>query len=892
MGEVWEARDTRLGRAVAIKLLPAELAARPDRLDRFRREARALASIAHPNIVSIHGLEEDGGRPFLIMERLAGRTLDTVIPRAGLPLADLLELALPICDALAAAHEAGVVHRDLKPGNVMVTDEGRVKLLDFGLAKLTEPMMEGGEEAAGGQATVALTGEEAVIGTASYMAPEQLQGLEVDARSDLFSLGVVLFEMASGRRPFEGGSPLAIASSILKDPAPALADRRPGLPRQLGRIIAACLEKEPGRRVQSAREVRNQLGVLQREQEAGAPAAPTRRLAVAGAATLLLAAAGTAVWLVRSGRAASPVAAAAAEAAAVPRLAVLPFENLGTAADLYFADGMTEELTGRLASLGGIAVLSRTSSMQYRDSELTAAALGEELGVDFLLEGSVRWQHGDQDGSRVRVTAQLIRVADDSHLWADSYDAVLADVFAVQSSIALQVSDRLGLVLQEPELASLATRPTTDLEAYDAFLRANDYLARGQEANDEDSVRFAIGMYDEALARDPGFALARGQQAAAHAWLYFWYFDHGSGRLEAARAAALQALAVDADLTPARYALGLIHLAEGELDEAEAELVRVLAASPSHADAHEAMAHVFAGAARWEEASAMAERAMELSPRTARLACQAGGLNIPLRDWAKATAYHDRARRLAPDRPCHHYCQLEVALNRTASSAEARALLADLPSGVPVDGIPSLRYLSIETDLREGAYEPALARLAAAPEPTLRAPWFYVPTALTRGRLLGFLGRDEEAARAFETARSALEAVVRERPADWRPRISLALALAGLGRAEEALREAGAAEERLAGGRENVSYLLRDLAEIHVLLGNAGQALDLLEYLASTPSFFSAERLRADPSFAALAGQPRFDTLSTVIDRPQLLANLELHATGAAPTPHHGGPGS
>ncbi|MGB5657876.1 MAG: serine/threonine-protein kinase, partial [Thermoanaerobaculia bacterium] len=450
MGEVYLAADTTLKRKVALKVLPPDLASSQDRLERFQREAEALAALDHPNIVTIHTVEEAEGTRFLTMQLVDGKPLSELIPPNGMALAQIFKIATPLADALASAHEKGIIHRDLKPANVMVTTEGRVKVLDFGLAKLShDPSLVSTQ-----LATEPLTQDGLILGTMPYMSPEQLQGKELDGRSDVFSLGVMLYEMATGERPFKGDTSATLIMSIGRDTAPEVDTVRGELPHHLGRVIGRCLEKDPNKRFQTIKDVRNEFAALKRETASSVTSAsridvplvePRKRVwwvavVVAG---LVVAALGS--WLlvrepepgaqtsgvvrtedVAETQAASTDATEAATGSDRKMIVVLPFENLGSSEDDYFAAGMTEEITSRLAMVSEMGVISRKSAVRYADTDKSMQEIGAELGVDYVLEGTVRWAK-EGDSSRVRITPQLIQVSDDTHLWADTYDRVIQD---------------------------------------------------------------------------------------------------------------------------------------------------------------------------------------------------------------------------------------------------------------------------------------------------------------------------------------------------------------------------------------------------------------------------------------------------------------------------------
>jgi serine/threonine protein kinase/tetratricopeptide (TPR) repeat protein len=585
MGEVWRARDPRLGRDVAIKVLPVDVAGRADRLSRFEREARSVATLNHPNIVTLHSIEEAGGTHFLTMELVEGEPLDRLVAPGGLPLARVLELALPLADALAAAHDKGVVHRDLKPANVMVTKDGRLKVLDFGLAKLAAAE-------AGPDATVAPTMESPistigqVMGTVPYMAPEQIRGEEVDARTDLFAFGVVLYELATGRRPFGGATGADISSAILRDvPAPP-TEVRPDLPGDLDRIVGRCLEKDPRERFQRALDVRLDLRALQRTLERTAS------------------------------RAKATAKPAPADGASI---AVLPFVNRSREADdEYFSDGLADELLNVLAKIRGLRVAARTSSFHFKGKDPTIAEVGSALNVKAVLEGSVR-----KAGNRVRITVQLVNVADGFHLWSETYDRTLEDIFAVQDDIAQSVVKELRSTLlgEEPdsevsgevraEVAQAAKGRSADPEAHRLFLHGR-HLA---ERLTVEGLKTGVAYLKQALERDPDYALAwaaLSRATALEAALGSATVPEGNER---AREAALKALALEPDLAEGHLALGQIQMwYDWDWKAAEASLKRALALAPGNVEAWDLSGLLAYDFGRLDEAIELEQRAVGLDP--------------------------------------------------------------------------------------------------------------------------------------------------------------------------------------------------------------------------------------------------------------------------------------
>ena len=502
MGEVYRARDARLQRDVAIKTVAARAVTDPAFLARFDREARAVAALSHPNILSIHDVGTHDGIPYVAVELLEGATLRSLIGSSTLPLAMVVDYSVQIGSGLAAAHERGIVHRDLKPENVFVTRDGRVKLLDFGLA--TEPDALSGNDAT----RLGQTEQGMVLGTAGYMSPEQARGERTDARADIFAFGCVLYEMLAGRAAFSGDSRIETLHAVLKDHPADLATLRPDVPPTLERVVRRCLEKTPERRFQSARDLVFALETLTHASHAprsGAappvPPARTTRLAVIQVLVIVvLLGAGVVAWKVsRAGRTAEPTPAAAVAEDRRRLLAVLPFENISRDRDAYFAAGMTEEITSRLSQLSALRVVGRTAVAQFKDPRSQLPTMAKELGIGSVVTGTVR-----EDGGRVRVNVELVDAQSGQVLWSDQYDREGMDVFAAQSDIALHVSEALKASVTLEEQARLGKRPTSSLAAYELFIRARTPPGK----TSEERRNAAIDLLQQAVTIDPRFAQA------------------------------------------------------------------------------------------------------------------------------------------------------------------------------------------------------------------------------------------------------------------------------------------------------------------------------------------------------------------------------------------------
>jgi serine/threonine-protein kinase len=595
MGEVYRARDAKLDRDVALKVLPPHLARDPEALERFEREAKTIAALSHPNILSIFDFGEERGIAYAVTELLEGETVRSRLAAGALPSRKAVEIAVGMAHGLAAAHEKGIVHRDLKPENVFVTRDGRVKLLDFGLARIL-PFTTGEGSAA---ATAGLTEPGAILGTVGYMSPEQVRGGSASPRSDIFSFGAVFYEMLTGRRAFQRESGVETMMAILHEEPPELREGSRTLPVELTEIVVHCLEKKPDERFQSARDLAFALRFGERDESSA-----SRRAALAEAG---------------------------------PSIAVLPFRNMSSDREAeYFCDGVTEEILNVLAQIPGLSVAARTSSFAYKGKDTDVRQIGRELGVRTVLEGSLR-----QVGQRLRVNVQLVDVASGYQLWSERYDREMQDVFAVQDEIARAIAETLKVRLLPAAGEPIVAPATENVEAYDCYLKGRYFWARRQ-------LHEAIEQFDAAVSKDPDYVAAWTGIAESYA---VWGFYGGIPTWEAfarSRSAAERAQALAPE--GAHLSLGIIeHYYGWDLAREERELRLAIDQNPRSFEGYFWLSLCFGVIGRFEEALVLARRGVEAEPRSANAQAAVGWAYFGVGRYEEARLEFSHATALDPE---------------------------------------------------------------------------------------------------------------------------------------------------------------------------------------------------------------------------------------------------
>jgi serine/threonine protein kinase/Flp pilus assembly protein TadD len=652
MGVIYSAEDSRLGRNVALKFLH-EGARDPAALERLRREARASSSLNHPHICTIYDIGEFEGEYFIAMEALEGQTLRERIAGKPLPLELLSEWGIQVADALEAAHIEGIIHRDIKPSNIFITNRGQAKILDFGLAKRTQRKIAEPARAAN-ESTLSLREEHLTspgeaIGTVAYMSPEQARGEELDSRTDVFSLGCVLYEMATGQPPFTGSTSALVFDGILNQVPTPPSRRNPEIPAEVERIIHKALEKDREVRCQTAAELRADLKRLKRDTDSAKAAsarhevpdrpARSRRWVAVLAGSLL------AILLVAVGLNLEKIRGwlhGTVEGPRIGSLAVLPLENLSRDPEQeYFAEGMTDELITDLAKISAIRVISRTSVMQYKGTQKSVGQIAKELGVDAVIEGTVL-----RSGNRVRITAQLVAASAERHIWAESYERNLSDVLLLQNEVARTIAQQIRVQLTPQQQAQFATNRPLQPEAHEAFLKGKYFANRLSP----DGIDKAIHYFNEAINADPTYGLAYAEMAETYCWATAYQLLPAQEGLAKAKSAALHAIEIDATLGEAHNALAWVkYVHDWDFSGAEEEFKQAIHLSPGNANAHLWYGNYLAQAGRFDESIAEMNTVQSLDPLSPVLVSLIATPLLGSRQYDKAIEQLHKAQELDPN---------------------------------------------------------------------------------------------------------------------------------------------------------------------------------------------------------------------------------------------------
>ena len=855
MGKVYKALDKEIEEKVALKLLNPDIVADSKTIERFRNELKTARQISHKNVCRMYHFGKDEGVYYITMEYVRGEDLKSMIRMMGrLSPGQAVSIARQVCEGLAEAHRLGVIHRDLKPQNVMIDRDGNVKIMDFGIARSLKAK--------------GITGAGIMIGTPEYMSPEQVEGKDADERSDIYALGIVLYEMLTGKVPFEGETPLSVAlkqkTEIPENPKAINTQ----ITEDLSRLILLCLEKEKEKRYQRIGELIAEFDRIEKGIPAGEKVLPQRKpltskeltvkpkkrwRAIAAVAIIGVAAVAALLYFGR-GR---PIPTAEKN-----KLVVLPFENLGAPEDEYFADGISDEINARLAGIAKLGVIARNSAVQYKKSNKSIKQIGEELGVGYVLSGTVRWQKSEGGAGQVRVTPTLIRASDSTQIWANVYDQKIAEIFQVQSDIAEKVVGEMGVALGEPEKQSLEAKPTENMEAYDFYLRGSDFTYRG--GDDQEDLDSAIEMFEKAVTLDPNFFQALAMLSRTHSLYYWYFFDRGEERVAKAKQAADKTFELNPDAAETQMALGYyFYHCKLDYEQALKHFSMALKKQPKNAMILEGIGYVKRRQGKLNETIACLRQVLEIDPRNASVAFNLGETYALVRNYKEAERYYSRALFLSPDYRRAVSWKVRLYLNWQGDTQKARQVLEEASKvlGPREDNLIAYHWILVE--IYEGRYQDALNRLSSTPFDALEDQFYFVPKPLLFAQIYGLMNEKDKERKYYDAARIYLENRVKTQPDDSRFWSALGIAYAGLEHRAEAIKTAERAVELLPISKEAYrgTFRARDLAQVYVMIGDYDKAFDQIEYLLSVPGELSVALLKIDPVWAPLRSLPRFQKL-------------------------------
>jgi TolB-like protein/Flp pilus assembly protein TadD len=804
-GAIYLAEDSELGRRVILEFLSKQLASDTEALDRFRRQAQAVGALDHPNLVTVYEIGTHEGVPFIAMEYVRGQTLADSLAHETTPPHEAIDIAIQLCDGLSAAHREGVFFRDIRPEKILIGEGGRIRIADIGqTAEDRSPVVS--------------------LETRSLIDSGLTRGAGEVERSSVRSVGRLLQKLDTENR-FEEIVSRAVSDSHA-DPYRSVETLAEDLQDTRDRLFGTAHKTTTARRF----------------------------LWPAVAAVLIVVAA--LVFLALRNQPDRGTTPAAPE----PQrriIAVLPFENLGDAEDEYFADGITDEITSRLALVQGLGVISRTSARVYKGTQRSVREIGAELNADYVLEGTIRWDRSRGEG-RVRITPQLIQVSDDTHVWSRNYEREMTEIFSVQSEIASQIAEALDVKLLANERQALAVQPTDNIDAYQAYLQGMKLL-RAPDFSRE-SFELGLQMFSRAVELDPQFALAHARLSSMHSRMVHFGYDRSEHRLALAVGAANRALELQPDLAEAHLALGLYHYwGRRDYDRALASLEAARERAPGNSEIPLATAYVIRRQGDLEGAIELFERDLELSPLDPNAVVGLGETYGTLRRYAEAERAFKRGIALAPDN-AYPYTELALLYLRGRGDTEtARDYLDQMPS---VAGTESCR-VGFFVELMGRRYEAALERLESCPDRVLEAGAFFIPIPMYEGMTLRLMGDEARATAAFEQATAVLEERLAQYPQDHRIHSALGQVYAALGRGEDAIRHGRRAVELYPLSKDALEapVLMTDLALTYTLVGDHDAAIEQLDEVLSIPSILSTAWLEKDPQWDPLREHPGYAAL-------------------------------
>ncbi len=850
MGKVYKAQDTDLKEKVAIKLLRSEIAADKKTIERFRNELKFARKIRHKNVCQMYDLNREEGMHYITMEYVHGEDLKRLIRKMGqMSAGQVISIAMQVCEGMAEAHRLGVVHRDLKPQNIMIDEEGNARIMDFGIARSVKGK--------------SITGAGVMIGSPEYMSPEQVEGKESDQRSDIYSLGVILYEMVTGRVPFEGDTPFTIGVKHKSEAPRNPKELNSQIPDDLSRAILRCMEKDKEQRYQSSRELRSELENIEKGVPTTEKIIPKRKSITSkeitvtfGLKKLLIPAlvvVGLIVVAVVILLLFSPKETVA-PLTEKPSIAVLPFVDLSPEKNQeYFCDGMTTEIIAKLFRLQGWKVSPRTAVMRYKNTEKDIKTIGLELDVTAILEGSVQKEKDD-----IRIIATLINATDSSQLWSDTFDQKLTSVFMIQDEIAEHIASVLLRKLTPKEKEQVQEKLTDNIEAYDLYLRGNDYFNRSFTEKD---FRIALQMYEKAIDQDPMFTHAYAMLSIIHSRMYFYYYDRTEECLIKAKKALDKALQLKPEIPESLMAQGYYYyFGHLEYEKALDQFETALKLQPNNIELLGAVGFVKRRQGKLEQALSYLKKAYDLDPGSARFARHIGLTYRSMKHYDQAENYYDHTIAISPDIPSPYIDKARIYILRDGNTKKAKTILEEASQNYGFDF--TLRLAKM--DILEGEYQNALDKLSAATFEFRDGQTYVVTKAQQLAEIYGYMNETSLQQKNYEIARKILEARIQEQPDDDRLHSALGLVYAGQGRKEDAIREGKLATELLSVTKMAYGSGPRrvwDMARIYVMVGEYEHAIDQIDLLFTLPRMTSVHELRLGPIWKPLWGIPRFNKL-------------------------------
>jgi serine/threonine protein kinase/tetratricopeptide (TPR) repeat protein len=848
MGKVYKANDTDIKEKVAIKLIKPEISTDKKTIERFQNELKFARKIRHKNVCQMFDLNREEGTYYITMEYVEGENLKNMIRMSGkLGIGTAISVAKQVCEGLVEAHKLGVVHRDLKPSNIMIDREGIVRIMDFGIAR---SLKEKG-----------ITGAGVMIGTPEYMSPEQVESKETDHRSDIYSLGIILYEMVIGRVPFEGDTPLSVAVKHKTEAPQDPKELNSQISEDLSKVILRCMEKDKEKRYQSADELRSELeniekGIPTTEQIVPKSKPITsqevtvtfkKRWALVAIPMVIILAAALAFLLFNKGKEPPPQRN--------PKIIVLPFENLGTADDEYFATGIAEGIRYRLSVLHDLDVISGDTANSYKNTGKTTKQIREETNTDYILRGTVQWDKKEGGISRVRIRPSLIQTIDDTQKWSDEIDRDVRDIFTVESEIAEQVTGQLELILKPKEIQAIEVRPTGNDKAYQAYLRGIDYF--GNSILQED-LQLAIQMFELAVELDPEFARAYGYLSKVHSYMYHQGYDRTEDRKLMAKEAVDRMLDLEPDLPETHSALGTFYYwCSRDYDRALDELSIAEKGLPNDAGIKAMIGYIRRRQGDFYESINLLKKSLELDPQDLDVAFNIGDTYLALRNYPEAEHYFEKAISLDPMEVRGY---IFLALTYWLWSGESRRG-GEIIERMPHYDDPLVDYARYYNEMGKGDYPAALEILSKSTFEIMPTEMGFFTKAELEGDAYTAMGEMALARVSYNSARLLLEAEVKKSPLDPRIHSSLGLVYAALGRKDDAIHEGSKAMEIYPVSLDALTgpAFVRNFAVILVRVEEYEKALDQIDYLLSIPFLFlSVTSLQKEVIWNPLRDHPRF----------------------------------